>query len=111
MQSSLFNETPESNETLEEINTELLRRAKQMPQFADRVFILGEGKKGALAAVVGESPGLPDIDSGKPFMGPAGQMLDRILGSIGLTRDDCYLTNTVKYISAGDEITPDVLSF
>jgi uracil-DNA glycosylase family 4 len=112
MQSSLFDEQPaESNETLEEVNAELLRRAKQMPQFADRVFIMGEGKSGARAAVVGESPGPPDIDSGRPFMGPAGQMLDRILESIGLKRSDCYLTNTVKYISAGDEITPEVVSF
>lgn len=111
MQSSLFNETPETNETLEEINREMLQRAKMMPQFAERVFILGEGKKGARVAVVGESPGPPDIDSGRPFMGPAGQMLERILEAIGLKRADCYLTNTVKFISTGDEMTPEVLSF
>ena len=112
MQSLLFDETPPgSNETLEEIRAELLNRAKAMPQLKDRVFILGEGPVGARVAVVGESPGPPDIDSGRPFMGPAGLMLERILGSIGLKRDECYLTNTVKYISTGDEITPDILSF
>ena len=112
MQSSLFDETPgESSETLDEINAELLRRAKAMPQLADRIFIFGEGEKGARVAVVGESPGAPDIDSGKPFMGPAGQMLNRILEAIGLKREDCYLTNTVKFISSGDELTPDLLSF
>src|ERR671928_604313 len=112
MQDSLFGgQTPESNETVEEINEELLRRAKSLPQFKERVFIFGEGKKGARVAVVGESPGPPDIDSGKPFMGPAGQMLNRILEAIGLKREDCYLTNTVKMISSGDELTPDVLSF
>jgi DNA polymerase len=112
MQSSLFDETPgESSETLDEINAELLRRAKAMPEFADRVFIFGEGKEGARVAVVGESPGPPDIDSGKPFMGPAGLMLNRILEAINLKREDCYLTNTVKFISSGDELTPDVLSF
>lgn len=112
MQSSLFDETPlESSETLDEINAELLRRAKAMPQFADRIFIFGEGRVGAHVAVVGESPGPPDIDSGKPFMGPAGQMLNRILEAIGLKREDCYLTNTAKMISNGDELTPDVLSF
>jgi DNA polymerase len=111
-QSSLFDATPpESNETLEEINAELLRRAKQMPQYAERIFIPGEGLVGARVAVVGESPGPPDIDSGRPFMGPAGQMLERILGAIGLRREDCYLSNTVKMICSGDEITPDVLSF
>jgi uracil-DNA glycosylase len=112
MQSLLFDESsPESNETLEEINAEMLSRARAIPELKDRVFILGEGAAGARVAVVGESPGPPDIDSGRPFMGPAGLMLERILGSIGLRRADCYLTNTVKYISTGDEITPDILSF
>jgi DNA polymerase len=112
MQSSLFDETPApSSETLDEINAELLRRAKVMPQLADRIFIFGEGEKGARVAVVGESPGAPDIDSGKPFMGPAGQMLNRILEAIGLKREECYLTNTVKFISSGDELTPEILSF
>lgn len=112
MQDSLFTgQTPESNETVEEINEELLRRAKSLPEFKSRVFIFGEGKKHARVAVVGESPGPPDIDSGRPFMGPAGQMLERILSSIGLARADCYLTNVIKAISQGDEITPEWLSF
>jgi DNA polymerase len=113
MQSSLFDETPGEGptETLTEVNAELLERAKALPQYAERIFILGEGGVGARVAVVGESPGPPDIDSGRPFMGPAGQMLERILASIGLKRDECYLTNTVKYISGGDELTPEVLSF
>src|ERR1051326_1564261 len=96
MQDSLFSaQANESNETLEEINDELLRRAKSLPQFKDRIFIFGEGPLGAKAAVVGESPGPPDIESGRPFMGPAGQMLERILGNIGLPRPDRYPTNTV----------------
>ena len=111
MQDSLFSgQAPASNETVEEINEELLRRAKSLPQFRERIFIFGEGKKGARVAVVGESPGPPDIDSGRPFMGPAGQMLERILSSIGLARSDCYLTNVIKVISQGDEITPEWLS-
>ncbi|MDT7690113.1 MAG: uracil-DNA glycosylase [Acidobacteriota bacterium] len=112
MQDSLFSAQPaESNETIEQINEELLRRAKSLPQFKERVFIFGEGSSGAKAAVVGESPGPPDIESGRPFMGPAGQMLERILSSVGLARSDCYLTNVIKAISTGDEITPEWLSF
>jgi uracil-DNA glycosylase family 4 len=112
MQDSLFSaQTAESKETVEEVNDELLKRAKSLPQFKERIFIFGEGKKGAKAAVVGESPGPPDIESGRPFMGPAGQMLERILVSVGLARADCYLTNVVKVISQGDEITPEWLSF
>ena len=116
MQDSLFAAPPDGTaaapaETLEQINAEMLRRAQVLPQFKERIFIFGQGATGARAAVVGESPGPPDIDSGKPFMGPAGQMLDRILGAINLRRADCYLTNTVKIISTGDEMTADVLNF
>jgi DNA polymerase len=110
---SLFDDDGPSqpDETLAEVNAELLQRATRMPQFKERVFIFGEGPVGAHAAVVGESPGPPDIDSGRPFMGPAGLMLNKILASVGLRREDCYLTNTVKYISSGDELTGDVLAF
>jgi DNA polymerase len=109
---SLFDDAPPaSDETLEAINAELLQRAQTHPGFKERIFIFGEGKPGAHVAVVGESPGAPDIESGKPFMGPAGDMLVKILAAIGLKRADCYLTNAVKMISNGDEITPDVLAF
>lgn len=112
MQNLLFNEpdTP-SSETLDEVNQELLEKAKAIPALQSRVFIFGEGETGVRVAVVGESPGAPDAPSGRPFMGPAGEMLGKILNSIGLKRDDCYLTNTVKYISAGDELTPEILNF
>ena len=113
MQDSLFLDAPqpESDETPDAVNEELLRRAKSLPHFKERVFIFGEGPRGARVAVVGESPGPPDIESGRPFMGPAGQMLERILGSIGLARADCYLTNVIKVISNGEEITADWLAF
>jgi len=110
--SFLFDTSPvAAHETLTEINGELLQRAKNLPQFTERVLIFGEGTEGMRVAVVGESPGAPDIDSGRPFMGPAGQVLERILAAINLRRSDCYLTNTVKMISTGDELTPDVLNF
>lgn len=113
MQDSLFFGTnaPASNESLDAINEELLQRAKHLPEFKERIFIFGEGQTGARVAVVGESPGAPDIESGRPFMGPAGQMLERILSSIGLARKDCHLTNVVKTVCAGEEITADWLSF
>ena len=107
---TLFDLLPnESNETVDDINQEVLDKGKSL--FNDRFFIFGTGNVKANVIIVGVSPGAPDADSEKPFMGPVGQLLDRILKSIGLRRDDCYLTNVVKYISSGDEITPDVLAF
>ena len=99
----------ESNETLDEVNQEQLQKGKQL--FPDKFFIFGTGNEKAAVVVVGESPGLPDADSEKPFMGPVGELLTKILASVGLRREECYLTNVVKIISTGDEITPDILAF
>lgn len=108
---SLFDfqsESP-STETVDEINQELLEKGKAL--FPDRFFIFGTGKTDADVVIVGESPGPPDADSEKPFMGPVGDLLVRILASIGLKREDVYLTNIVKFISQGDELTPDIIKF
>ncbi len=108
--STLFDLLPaESNETVDNINQEMLRKGKIL--FPEKFFIFGTGKIDAQVIVVGESPGLPDADSEKPFMGPVGQLLEKILKAIGLEREKCYLTNVVKFISPGDEITPDILKF
>ncbi len=110
MQNSLFDEiSTESSETVDEINQELLEKGKAL--FPSEFFIFGTGKIDAKVVIVGESPGLPDADLEKPFMGPVGDLLVKILGAIGLKREDVYLTNVVKFISAGDEITPEILKF
>ncbi len=110
MQASLFAETQlPSGETLEDIYREQLERGKL--RFPNRTFVFGTGNEKADVVVIGESPGHPDDLYNRPFMGPAGELLVRILGSIGLSSNDCYLTNTVKIISQGTEITPEVLSF
>ena len=110
MQNSLFEENlTESGETVEEINQELLEKGKAL--FPDKFFIFGTGKVDGQVVVIGESPGLPDADSEKPFMGPVGQLLEKILLAVGLKREEVYLTNVVKFISAGDEISPEILKF
>jgi uracil-DNA glycosylase len=107
---TLFDLAPtESNETIDEINQEMLEKGKIL--FPDKFFIFGTGNRAAKVVIVGESPGLPDADSEKPFMGPVGDLLTKILASVGLKREECYLTNVVKIISTGDEITPDILAF
>ena len=110
MQNSLFEEQNlSSGETVDEINQELLEKGKAL--FPDKFFIFGTGNTDTRVVIVGESPGLPDADSEKPFMGPVGQLLEKILAAIGLKREECYLTNVVKFISTGDEITNEVLKF
>ena len=110
MQAPLFaKENKKDGETLEQVYAELLEKAKIL--YPDKTFILGTGNENADVVVVGESPGPPDITTGKPFTGPAGDLLIRILGSIGLRSADCYLTNVVKFISSGDEINSEVIAF
>ncbi len=110
MQNSLFDEiSAESGETIDEINQELLEKGKAL--FPNEFFIFGTGKIDADVVIVGESPGAPDADSEKPFMGPVGQLLEKILAAIGLNREELYLTNVVKFISSGDELTPEILKF
>lgn len=110
MQNSLFDEQIlTSGELVDEINQELLEKGKAL--FPDKFFIFGTGKIDSQVVVIGESPGLPDADSEKPFMGPVGQLLEKILLAIGLKREEVYLTNIVKFISSGDEITPEILKF
>jgi DNA polymerase len=47
--------------------------------------------------LIGEQPGAQEDLAGEPFVGPAGQLLDRALAEAGLDRRDLYLTNTVKH--------------
>lgn len=110
MQNSLFDENlTQPTETVDEINQELLEKGKAV--FPNEFFIFGTGKTDAKVVIVGESPGAPDADSEKPFMGPVGDLLVKILAAINLKRDDVYLTNVVKFISAGDELTNEILNF
>ncbi|MGY3436632.1 MULTISPECIES: UdgX family uracil-DNA binding protein [unclassified Marinovum] len=57
----------------------------------------GEGALNARLMIVGEQPGDREDLEGRPFVGPAGQVLDHAMAKAGLTRDDVYLTNAVKH--------------
>ncbi|CAN5546380.1 UdgX family uracil-DNA binding protein [soil metagenome] len=59
--------------------------------------VFGEGPAKASLILLGEQPGDQEDLSGKPFIGPAGQLLDRALEEAGIDRDSVYVTNTVKH--------------
>ena len=59
--------------------------------------VFGEGPRSAEIMFVGEQPGDKEDLTGKPFVGPAGQMLDRALKDAGIKRDKTYVTNAVKH--------------
>jgi probable DNA metabolism protein len=59
--------------------------------------VFGEGPADAEVMLVGEQPGDQEDLEGRPFVGPAGQLLDRALAEAGLERGQLYLTNAVKH--------------
>src|SRR5437870_11512499 len=58
--------------------------------------VFGEGPKGAPIMLVGEQPGDYEDVAGKPFVGPAGKIMDRALEEAGIDRKQVYVTNAVK---------------
>lgn len=78
----------------------LHRRAKQP--------VLGEGNPEALLMLVGEAPGAREDELGRPFVGAAGELLNRILQAAGFKREEVYITNVVKCRPPGNRLpTPD----
>ena len=57
----------------------------------------GEGRRDAHLMLVGEQPGDKEDLAGKPFVGPAGRILDQALEDAGIARDDAFVTNAVKH--------------
>ena len=58
--------------------------------------VIGVGNRNADIMFVGEGPGQQEDLQGEPFVGPAGQLLDKMLASIGLDREKVYIANIVK---------------
>ena len=56
----------------------------------------GEGPENAEIMLIGEAPGFNEDKQGRPFVGAAGQFLEKLLASANLNREDVYITNTVK---------------
>jgi uracil-DNA glycosylase len=59
--------------------------------------VFGEGASHAKVVFVGEQPGFDEDLAGKPFIGPAGKVLDRGLEAAGINREEVYVTNVVKH--------------
>jgi DNA polymerase len=88
---------PAEADTLETVAAEI-RRCAACPLCGGRTqAVPGEGAERPLVLVVGEGPGADEDASGRPFVGKAGQLLDRMLAAIALSREaNCFIANTVK---------------
>ncbi|HEX2594292.1 MAG TPA: UdgX family uracil-DNA binding protein [Rhizomicrobium sp.] len=90
----LFSDTPEH---LRDIRKEAAH-CKMCPLYKDATqTVFGEGPEDAHIMFVGEQPGDKEDLAGKPFVGPAGQLLDKALDEAGIDRGSAYVTNAVKH--------------
>ena len=93
--------------TLEEL-AERLKAWKGIPLAETANPVMGDGSPTAEIMFVGEAPGQREDEQGRPFVGPAGKLLDELLASIGLERKDVYITNIVKFRPPGNrDPTPE----
>ena len=90
----------ERDEALKKIKDEVVALSAS-PLYAERVKnkyfpVIGEGNHEAEIVFIGEAPGENEAKTGRPFCGRAGKVLDNLLVSVGIARQDVYVTNIVK---------------
>ncbi len=87
---------PPEQTSIEDVRRELgdCRRCRLWETRTRIVF--GVGSPGAELVFVGEAPGFHEDLQGEPFVGRAGQLLDRMIAAIGLTREQVYIANVLK---------------
>jgi len=79
----------ELQDKLKDIDTDLAKQANNL--------VMGEGDINADIVFIGEAPGFNEDKQGKPFVGRAGKILDELLESLDLKREDIFITNIVKH--------------
>lgn len=84
--------TPE----LERVRAEALACTRCRLHEGRRMVVFGEGSASAEVVVIGEAPGAEEDRTGRPFVGPAGKLLDRLLASAGFPRERVYICNVLK---------------
>ena len=96
-QTDLGLDSPPSMRSLRELAA-AEQACRRCPLYQDATqAVPGEGRKGAHLMLVGEQPGDKEDIAGKPFVGPAGRMLDEALAEAGIPREEVFVTNAVKH--------------
>jgi DNA polymerase len=97
---------PSGPETLVQIRQDLgdCRRCKLAP--TRKTIVFGEGNPHAELVFIGEGPGADEDEQGLPFVGRAGKLLNRMMQTVGLKREDVYICNVVKCRPPGNR-TPE----
>ena len=76
-------------------------------KFSANSTVFGDGNPKAEVMLVGEAPGADEDRYGKPFVGRSGQLLEKMLNAVGLSRNDCYITNVLPWRPPGNRTPTD----
>lgn len=87
--------------TLADLERQAAHKPPALAELSDHL-VFGEGAPDADLMIVGEAPGEDEDLSGRPFVGRAGQLLDKVLASVAIERDEVYVTNLVKHRPPGN---------
>ena len=82
--------------SLKNLNNQIIECEKCVLYKTRTNVVPGEGSASAEIMFIGEGPGKNEDEQGRPFVGAAGKLLDKLIESIGLTRKDIYIANFVK---------------
>ena len=90
--------------TIENINSQLDHLKKKIRNISNcdlknnaKQIVFGDGNPKSPVMIIGEGPGQKEDELGKPFVGDAGQLLNKMLTAINLRRENLYITNVVNY--------------
>ena len=91
---------------------EMVRTCTRCPLYATATNpVPGEGSPTAQLMCIGEAPGATEDETGRPFVGPAGQLLTNILSAINLPREEVFIANVMKHRPPGNRNpTPDEIT-
>jgi uracil-DNA glycosylase len=99
---ALFEDPAFKLTTLDEL-ADVVAKCTRCPLYATaKNPVPGVGDPNADFMLVGEAPGANEDEQGEPFVGQAGQLLNKIIGAIGLTRDDVFIANVLKHRPPGN---------
>ncbi len=99
-----MNATSEPPLTLESLRSRV-EACTRCPLHETRTnVVFGEGDPETAVMLVGEGPGEVEDQTGRPFVGPAGQKLDEVLASVEIPRESIYITNVVKCRPPGNRV-------
>lgn len=86
---------PDKQQLLDELKRDM-EQNRELPLARAANFVFGEGNSDTDICFIGEAPGFHEDKQGRPFVGLAGKLLDKLLDEINLPRESVYITNIVK---------------